>query len=184
MHESAMKFAATALAEADVRGKRVVESGAYNYNGTVRPEIEAMLPASYLATDAQAGPGVDLACPAQDLAAALGAGTADVVISTEMLEHAEDWHGALAGIAAVMAPGGLLILTTRGPGFVYHPHPGDFWRFTVEVMGAALAACGLDVLRCEPDPQVPGVFVLARKPAEGQGADLAALAALEAGPPR
>jgi len=98
VHPSAYEFATTALAEADVKGRRVVEVGAYNYNGSVRGVYEAMGPASYLATDAQPGPGVDLVCAAEILPYALGDDTADVLISTEMLEHAEDWRGAVTGM--------------------------------------------------------------------------------------
>ena len=105
-----------------------------------------------------------------------------------MLEHAGAWRAAVTGIVQVLAPGGVLLLTTRGPGFPYHPHPEDHWRFTVEQMAAIAAACGLDIIRCEPDPDPasPGVFLLAAKPAEGWGgAGMAeGLAVIEPGPPR
>lgn len=186
MHPSAFAFASTALAAGDVAGRRVVEAGAYNYNGSVRDIYEMMGPVSYLASDAQPGPGVDLVCPAEKLPAVLGAGTADVVITTEMLEHAEDWRGAMRGLAELLAPGGMLVLTTRGPGFPFHPHPGDFWRFTVPVMMAILDALGLEVMRCEPDtdPASPGVFAVARKPEERGGINTVWLDQIEAGPPR
>jgi len=162
--------------------------GSYDYNGSVRGVYEAMSPASYTGTDAQMGPGVDLACPAEKLPEVLGEASADVVISTEMLEHAEDWRGAVAGMARVLAPGGVLLLTARGPGFPYHPHPGDHWRFTVDLMDAIAEACGLDVLQLEPDPDPasPGVFLLARKPESGWDAAGMAegLAVVEPGPPR
>jgi SAM-dependent methyltransferase len=187
LHPSAYEFATTALNAADVEGKRVLEAGAYNYNGTARHAITAMGPSAYLGTDAQPGPGVDLVCPAEKLPEALGEATADVVITTEMLEHAEDWRGAITGMARTLAPGGLLLLTTRGPGFPYHPHPGDHWRFTVDQMDAIAGACGLEVLRLEPDPDPasPGVFLLAREPEGWDGTGMAeGLAVVEPGPPR
>lgn len=187
MHPSAYAFASTALAAEDVKGKRLVEVGSYNYNGTVRGVYEAMSPASYLGADAQHGPGVDLTCPAEKLPDVLGDGGAGVVISTEMLEHAEDWRGAMTGMTRLLAPGGLLLLTARGPGFPYHPHPGDHWRFTPDAMDAAAEACGLEVIRCEPDPDPasPGVFLLARKPEDWDGTGMAeGLAVIEPGPPR
>lgn len=187
MHPSAYEFATTALTAADVEGRRVLEVGAHNYNGTARHAITALGPARYLGTDAQPGPGVDLVCPAEKLAEALGEGTADIVVTTEMLEHAEDWRGAMTGITRVLAPAGVLLLTTRGPGFPYHPHPGDYHRFTVDHMTAVAAACGLAVARCEPDPDPasPGVFLLARKPEDWDGAGMTeGLAVIEPGPPR
>ena len=187
MHASAYAFASTALTEADVKGRRVVEAGAYYYNGSVRGVYEAMSPASYCGTDAQPGPGVDVVCPAEGLPERFGEGSADVVVSTEMLEHAEDWRGAMAGMARVLAPGGVLLLTARGPGFPYHPHPGDFHRFTVDMMDGIAAACGLEVLTLDPDPDPasPGVFLLARKPEGWDGAGMAeGLAVVEPGPPR
>jgi SAM-dependent methyltransferase len=186
MHPSAYAFSTTALTAEDVAGKRVVEAGSYNYNGTARDAIMALGPASYLGTDAQDGPLVDLACPAEKLPGVLGEDSADVVVTTEMLEHAQDWRGALLGITAILAPGGLLLLTTRGPGFPFHPHPGDFHRFTVDLMDTTMAALGLHVITLEPDPDPasPGVFLLALKPEGWEGPDVAALGAIEPLPPR
>ena len=155
MHPSAYEFATTALSEADVKDKRVLEVGAYNYNGTARHTLETLRPGRYLSTDAQPGPGVDLVCPAEKLPEMLGEGTADVVVTTEMLEHAGAWRAAVTGIVQVLAPGGVLLLTTRSPGFPFHPHPEDHWRFTVEQMAAIAAACGLDdhPVRTGPRPE-------------------------------
>ena len=186
MHPSAHAFAAGALTGGQVAGKRIVEAGARDYNGSVRGVYEGMGPASYLGTDVQPGPGVDLECAAGQLPGVLGQDCADIVISTEMLEHAEDWRAAAAGLAAILAPGGFLVLTTRSPGFPYHPHPGDFWRFTVNAMDGIAEACGLDVLRLErDDTQTPGVFLLARKPQDWDGIGMAeGLAVVIPGPPR
>ena len=187
MHPSAFMFASRAVGAEQVEGRRIVEAGAYDYNGTVRPVYEAMWPASYLATDMQPGPGVDVVCPAEKLGDLLGEGTADIVLSTEMLEHAEDWRGAVTGMVRVLAPGGLLVLTTRSAGFPYHPHPGDHWRYSLDDMDAIAEACGLAVIRLEDDPDAasPGVFLLAAKPDGWDGAGMAAgLAVINPGPPR
>lgn len=188
MHPSAYEFSTTALTEADVRGKRVVEAGGLNINGSAREAIEALGPESYLSTDMREGAGVDQVCDAADLAAALGKDSADIVISTEMLEHAADWEAAVQGMVALLAPDGLLLLTTRGPGFPLHGYPEDHWRYTPETMTRILDACGLEILRCEPDPDPasPGVFALARKPARwrrprGQAAALKAIELAPAG---
>jgi O-antigen biosynthesis protein len=165
MHPSAYRFAATALGVMDIRGRRVVEAGALNVNGSARAAIEAHGPASYLATDMRDGPGVDMVCPAEELPARLGAGTADVVVSTEMLEHAANWNAAVRGMVLLLAPAGQLLLTARGPGFPVHGYPDDHWRFTPAAMREILEASGLRVGVCDPDPDPasPGVFALAAK---------------------
>jgi len=188
VHPSAFAFAANALTPDQVKGKRLVEAGAYDYNGSVRGVYEAMGPARYLGCDEQDGPGVDLPVPAERLPAVLGYDSADVVISTEMLEHALDWRGAVTGMMRILAPGGLLVLTTRSPGFPFHPHPVDCQRFSVDQMDAIAEACGLEVAVLGPDtdPGSPGVFLLARKPEQGwdEAGMAEGLAVVEPGPPR
>ena len=165
MHPSAMAFACSALTAADVRGKCVLEAGALNVNGSVRQHVEALGPAKYIATDMRPGPGVDEVCSAEQLPVYWS--NADLVISTEMLEHAADWQAAMSGMIEVLAPGGALVLTTRSQGFPLHGYPDDHWRYSVSAMGTILVAAGLEVERLEPDPdpQSPGVFAVARKPA-------------------
>ena len=167
MHPSAMAFACPALTAGDVAGRSVLEAGSLNVNGSVRGHVESLGPASYRGTDMRPGPGVDVVCDAADLPARFGAGSADVVVSTEMLEHAKDWQAAVRGMITVLTEGGVLVLTTRSEGFPLHGYPEDHWRYSVEAMGTILAAAGLDVERLEPDPdpQSPGVFARARKPA-------------------
>lgn len=170
MHPSAMAFAVSALTAEDVAGKAVIEAGALDVNGSVRPHVEALGPYSYIATDMRDGHGVDMPLAAEELPARFaqvgGGGGFAVVISTEMLEHAADWQAAVRGMISVLAPGGVLVLTTRSEGFPFHPHPEDHWRFSVDAMGAIVKAAGLDAERLEadPDPASPGVFVKARKP--------------------
>lgn len=162
MHPSAYAWASTALTPAEVNGKQVTETGAYDVNGSVRPAVEAHGPASYTGTDISEGPGVDVVRDA----AKLDRDSADVVISTEMLEHAEDWQAAVAGMIRALTPGGILVLTTRSEGFPYHGYPDDHWRFSVEAMGQIMTAAAMDILdlRADPDTSSPGVFVKARKP--------------------
>lgn len=166
MHPSAMAWATSALTEADVKGRHVIEAGAYDVNGSVRGHVESLGPASYTGTDMQPGPGVDIVCKAENLPGFTGVRAADALIATEMLEHAEDWQGAVEGMIEALAPGGLLVLTTRSEGFPYHGYPSDCWRFSVDAMGDIMTAAGMDVLdlRPDPDPASPGVFCSARKP--------------------
>lgn len=183
MHDSVMAWVGEVLTQADIRGRTVLEVGSYNVNGTVRPLVEALEPAEYLGVDMAPGDRVDQVVDATALAEEFGADAFDVVICTEMLEHAADWKACLLAMAEVLRPGGLLLLTTRSPGFKYHGFPDDHWRFDLPLLGKALVAVGLGSheLRPDPDPRSPGVFVKARK-GDPHRPDLDALADLEASP--
>ena len=54
---------------------------------------------------------------------------ADIVISTQVLEHVPDPQAYLKECYRLLKPDGLLILSTHGH-WMYHPDPTDFWRWT------------------------------------------------------
>ena len=166
MHESVLAWAGETLASSDIKDRRVLEVGSYDVNGSVRPIVMALDPSSYLGVDQSEGPGVDVVCGATELVERFGVGAFDVVISTEMMEHVVDWRPIIMEMVDVLGPNGLLLITTRSPGFPYHPYPIDTWRYTVDAMHDILAACGLIFRQVTSDPQVPGVFAMARKPAD------------------
>jgi SAM-dependent methyltransferase len=144
------------------RGARVLEVGSADINGSVRPGIErALSPRSYLGLDIAPGPGVDIVCPG-GVESFPGEDQFDLVVSCEMLEHAERWEAAFRAMVRLLRPGGVLLLTARGPGFPRH-NPPDFWRFTPSDLGRAAVACGLVAVRAQQDPQVPGAFLYAVK---------------------
>lgn len=184
MHDSVLRwFTSSAISTIDIAGRDVLEVGSYNVNGSVRPILLGHEPRSYLGVDASAGPDVDQIVDCEHLEATFGADAFDVIVSTEMLEHAAKWRDCLWNMAAVLKPGGLLILTTRSPGFPFHPFPEDHWRYTVPLMSKALTACGLGSHKItdDPDPASPGVFVKTRK-SDPWRPDWDALAELEAEP--
>jgi SAM-dependent methyltransferase len=83
--------------------------------------------ASYIGVDVQQNPNADLvgaaeAIPAED-------GSFDIVICTQVLEHADDPAQAVREMYRVTAPGGRVLASTHGTQ-VYHPNPGDYWRWT------------------------------------------------------
>lgn len=129
-------------------------------NGTPRQVVEPFEPTRYVGVDIVEGPGVDEVVGVGQLVNHFGPESFDVVISTEMLEHVEDWRDAVNNLKAVLAPGGTLVLTTRSPGFMYHGHPWDFWRFSVDDMRGIFDDMAVTV---EDDPLEPGVFVAARR---------------------
>jgi len=172
MHASVMDFLARALSLDEVTGGHVLEVGSFNVNGTARKVIEPMSPLSYTGVDVRPGLGVDVVLDACDLFGKYGADAFDVVVSTEMLEHVMDWRGALVNMQVVCRPGGVLVLTVRGPGFPYH-EPPDYHRFTKERLVAEFPPGKWQIEMLEDDPQIahPGVFLKARK---GVGVELCA----------
>lgn len=169
-HESCLAFAARALTHNDVHGQRVLEVGSFDVNGSVRPIVNALGPTEYLGVDVSAGPGVDQVCAADDLLTTFGPDSWDLVVSTEMLEHVEDWRTVVRNLKGVLRPGGALLVTTRSEGFPWHAHPSDTWRYSIADMRRIFADFAIE--RLEVDSEAPGVFLKARKPAPGAAADL------------
>src|SRR5260370_34180801 len=122
MHASVLDWVPKVLAADEVTGKRVIEVGSYNVNGSARPYIESLGPASYTGTDMQPGPGVDMVCDAAVLPRQLGLPGADVIGCFEMLEHAPDWQAAMAATLPGPPPRRPPDLTTRPLGVPHPPH--------------------------------------------------------------
>ena len=106
------------------RGLRVLDVGC-----GCKPYYPFLVPyaSEYRGLDAHPGPQVDdlgtvAALPYDDA-------SFDVVLCTQVLEHVEDPLGAVREIARVLAPGGVVFLSTHGV-FLYHPDPVDYWRWT------------------------------------------------------
>ena len=170
MHSSVLAYLARILTPSDVLGKEVLEVGSLNVNGSPRSVLAALSPARYVGVDARGGPGVDMILDAGDLPETFGEDAFDLVLSTEMLEHCADWRLAVLAMKKVLRIGGLLVLTTRGPGFPRHDHPGDYWRFTED--NCARIFSDMDVRGIEADTECSGVFVAATKVRETGMADL------------
>lgn len=161
MHHSVVVFAKRVLTEERVNAKRVVELGAQDVNGSLRPHVESLGPASYIGIDQSPGRGVDVVCDIARLPPPKRG--ADLVICTEVLEHARDWRAAVAAVKGAARVGGHLLVTARGPGFPRHDYPEDHWRFTVGDFDRIFADCaGVEVVE---DPQAghPGVLAIYRK---------------------
>jgi glycosyltransferase involved in cell wall biosynthesis/SAM-dependent methyltransferase len=164
MHGSVLGFFAYgALQAGEVAGRDVLEVGSLDVNGSIRPMVEARSPRSYVGVDVAQGPGVDRRVDVARLIDEFGPDAFDVVVSTECLEHVEDWVTAIRNMVRVLRPGGVLVWTTRSPGFAYH-HPPDRWRYTSQAMAEILGRLNLEPMVVMDDPEYPGVFVKARKP--------------------
>ncbi len=162
-HASCLEFGRRVLAESDVRGRRILEVGARDLNGSLRSYIESFGPAEYVGTDVAPGPGVDTLVPVEGLVARYGATSFDMVVATEVLEHVKDWRAAVTNLKQTCRPGGIILLTTRSRGFPTHMWPHDYWRYEMNDMRAIFA--DTEIVSIERDHQMPGIFVKVRRPA-------------------
>ena len=169
-----LDFAERVLPASLVRGRRVLEVGSMNVNGSVRAGIEALGPSKYVGVDLGEGPGVDEVCPADRLLERFGPASFDLVVSTEMLEHVLDWRTAITNLKGLVADGGHLLVTTRSHGFPYHEFPYDYWRYELDDMRRIFADFTIEAL--EPDSFMPGVFMLARREGAARTVDLSNVA--------
>jgi SAM-dependent methyltransferase len=172
-HASVFDFFRAQLGAGDISGRRVLEVGSRDVNGSVRSIFMALGATDYLGVDTQAGPGVDRLCDVGNLASEFSGRPFDVVVTTEMLEHVRDWRRAISNLKRVVAPSGLLLITTRSFGFPYHDFPGDYWRYELDDMRAVFR--DFEILSLVRDPQSPGVFLKCRKPADYQEVDTSPL---------
>ena len=161
-HVSCIVFGAKNLTKEEIKGRKVIEVGSYDVNGSLRPIIESWEPAEYVGVDIEKGPGVDFVCNAEDIVEKFGKESFDVVISTELLEHVRDWRKVISDIKNICKPNGIIFITTRSKGFDYHAYPYDFWRYELEDMKYIFSDC--EILVLEKDFQAPGVFLKAKKP--------------------
>ena len=154
-------FGAVHLKPEEVRGRRVLEVGSRDTNGSLRPLIESYRPAQYTGIDIQEGPGVDELCKAEDMLDVFGKDSFDVVISTELLEHVLNWKKVINNFKNVCKMDGIIMITTRSYGCPYHGHPYDFWRYEIEDMNHIFSDCAIEKVDIDP---VKGVFAKIRKP--------------------
>lgn len=169
-------FARRRLGREDVWGKRVLEVGSRAVQSpdlTLRPVLSSLEPSFLLGVDAIAGPGVDRILDAGDLVRELGPNSFDVVVCAEVVEHVRDWRRVFHNLKGVLRPGGVLLLTTRSPGFPYHAWPHDYWRYNADDLRGILSDLRIEAI--EADPSAPGVLVQARKPLDFAERDPGAL---------
>lgn len=161
-NSACLYFGRKQLTKGDVACKRVIEIGAVNINGSLRPDVQALGPSEYIGVDITEGPGVDEVCNVYDLVERYGTESFDVAISSEMIEHVHDWRKAISQIKRVLRPNGVLIMTTRSIGFPYHDYPFDYWRYELDDMRTIFSDMEIEAL--ESDQDDPGVLVKVRKP--------------------
>ena len=163
-HSSCIEFGKANIRKEHVCGKSVIEVGSFDFNGSLRPIVEAFNPKLYIGVDIQRGAGVDEICNAEDLIDRFGVNKFDLVICTELLEHVKNWKKVIHNLKQIITPGGRLLITTRSKGFRLHVFPFDFWRYEIPDMEFIFRDFKIEFLGKDLHPECPGVFLFARKP--------------------
>ena len=70
--------------------------------------------------------------------------SADGILSVQVLEHVWDLDWYLGECRRILKPGGWMLLSTHGT-WLYHPHPGDYRRWTRDGLQRELQTRGFDV---------------------------------------
>ena len=161
-HASSILFGVSNLTAEDVAGKDVLDIGSHDYNGNFSPIVKNLKPSKFIGIDIIPGPGVDIVCSGEEAVEKFGKNSFDVVVASELMEHARNWREVISNIKNVCKPNGIIFITTRSKGFRLHGYPHDYWRYELDDMRKIFADC--EILNLESDRQAPGVFIKAKKP--------------------
>src|SRR5438067_11503342 len=88
-------FGFRSITASEVAGKRVLEIGSADRNGSLRPIIESYRPSEYVGIDVEPGPAAGLVVEAGQIAQVVREDRLDLVESTERLEQTRPGPGRL-----------------------------------------------------------------------------------------
>jgi len=161
-NSACISFVTDQLKEVSLSGKKILEVGSFNVNGSVSIPLKQRKPNMYLGVDMAPGPGVDMICNVYDIVNFFGSNSFDIVITTEMLEHVKDWRLAVNNLKSVCKHGGHILITTRSKGFPLHGYPEDHWRFEISDMQNIFN--DFEIVNIVSDWNDVGVLVHVKKP--------------------
>jgi hypothetical protein len=150
MHIEAFAFVARTLSGHRWTGREdVVEIGARNINGSVRPLF--LHCGRYTGTDIEPGNGVEVVCSGADYQHDR---PIDLAVCCEVLEHTPAVEAIIENVYRQLAPGGRLWITTAGIERIPHSaidggivRDGEHYEnITVDRMRAIARALGADAL--------------------------------------
>ena len=160
--KTCISFGMRNLTLSEVRGKKIIEIGSLDVNGSLRSYIESLNPEKYIGIDMKEGKNVDVICNAENILEVFGKESFDVVLTTETIEHVKDWRKVISQIKNICKKEGIILITTRSKGFAFHEHPNDYWRYELRDIGHIFSDCVVE--RIEKDTTHPGVFIKIKKP--------------------
>ena len=99
----------------DFQGRKVLEIGSYDVNGSVRACFAG---SDYLGVDLTPGPGVDEVCAGDEVA--LPDESVDLAISCECFEHTPRWSETFLNMVRMTRPGGVVLFTCATTGRLEH----------------------------------------------------------------
>ena len=173
-HMAVIEFFIDTIEPDEFRGGRVLELGAMYVNGSVRPLVEKFCcPKEYIGIDIQPGRLVDLVLPAERIVEYFGEESFDVIVSTELFEHVNDWRAVVDNAKRALRREGTIYVTTRSKGFPFHGYPYDFWRYEEDDLRRIFADFRTLTLRHDTDP---GVLLKAIKPRDWRPTQLSEIA--------
>lgn len=152
------------LAPEEITGKWVIDVGSRRWNEepTIHDHIASNAPGFFLGVDHEPGDEVDVVYRAEHLSELFQPEMFDVVLNVEVMEHVEDWRALVRTLKHLVSPGGVLIVTTRMPGYPMHGYPSDFWRFEEADMRKIFSDMSIEQLHC--DVEDSGIYLKVRKP--------------------
>jgi SAM-dependent methyltransferase len=140
-----------------------LELGTLRSDPTFPTHHETWVPnaSAFVMADVEAGQDVDLVVDAHELVAKVGPESFDIIIAVAILEHLQRPWLAVAEMAEVLRPGGVVYLDTHQT-FPLHGYPNDFFRFSTDALRTLAEDAGLEVLgagymypcRIEPPAEV------------------------------
>jgi len=154
MHDSVRNYVTAWREKLSLKDLKTLEIGSLDVNGGVSD----LFP-NHTGTDFREGPGVDIVLNSWELSKLNG--TFDLVLWLETMEHDLKFWLTIDQIRTVLNKGGILIVTTRGINFPFHPHPKDYYRFTKQSFAELFE--GFKPLEITDDLQFPGVFGVYQK---------------------
>lgn len=167
MDPKLMQLCADHTRPEEINGRKIIDVGSYDINGSFRSVLEKLNPEKYLGIDIEFGKGVDEICAVNDVVEKYGVNSFDVVVCTEAIEHIQDWRTAINNLKKICKVGGTILLTSRSKGFGYHAFPHDHWRYELEDIAEIFSNWKIEVL-CEDmfNGDHYGFFLKAKKVTE------------------
>lgn len=105
----------------------------------------SIVPGRYFGLDLTTAHGVPSAI-ARAECTPIASACADVVLSTQQLEHVDDPLQVLLEAKRILRPGGAVVLSTHGT-WPHHPDPQDLWRWTEQGLVRLFEEAGFEVDR-------------------------------------